>query len=43
MIWYNTRERTTELEIDRIQQARYADTNTVKPAYKNVGFKNLLG
>ena len=28
MIWNNTRERTTELEIDGIQQSRYADTNT---------------
>lgn len=28
LIWNNTRERTTELEIDGIQQSRHADTNT---------------
>ena len=31
LIWKNTRERTTELEIDGIQQSRHADTNTAVP------------
>lgn len=31
LIWNNTRERTTELEIDGIQQSRHADTNTAVP------------